>query len=168
MVQSWVERESVLEEGRTEALAGVMAIVMFEEWYKHHTHPHRDMEGSGFEFRKDTVAGWRHSQPGSADWRTEVDLLGRDQEGVEEGGGSEVHCFLPGESLQLSDHMVFLAGSLCVLATGRTPAVSSTTSWRYPQHPEGPVCLEGVGILVSAVPALCLLGPGTHEPSFLP
>lgn len=55
MVQSWVERESVLGEGRTEALAGVMAAVMFEEWYKHHTHPHRDMEGSGFEFRKCTA-----------------------------------------------------------------------------------------------------------------
>lgn len=42
------------------------------------------------------------------DWRTEVDLLGKNQEGAEEGGGSEVRCFLPGKvpGLWLSDHMV--------------------------------------------------------------
>ena len=33
VVQSWVERENVREEGRTEALAGVMAVLVFGEWY---------------------------------------------------------------------------------------------------------------------------------------
>lgn len=90
---------------------------------------------------------------------------GRKRVGTEQSIAS---CPGKAPGLLLSDHMVFLAGSLCALATGRTPAVSSTTAWRSPQPPEGPVCLEGAGTLVSAVPALCLLGPGTHDPGFLP
>lgn len=43
MVQSWVEREYVREEGRTAALAGVMALLVFGEWYK----PHMSSQGHG-------------------------------------------------------------------------------------------------------------------------